>query len=164
MTANFPFEIALNEAHFKIIGEVADAMQLPCYVIGGFVRDLILERDSKKDIDIVCVGSGIALAKAVQKKLPNAQKVQVFKSYGTAMVQAGDLVLEFVGARKESYSSESRNPEVEPGSLEEDQNRRDFTINALALGLNKDTFGILLDPKNKRTTRNMDTATKKRNL
>ena len=148
MTANFPFEIALNEAHFKIIGEVADAMQLPCYVIGGFVRDLILERDSKKDIDIVCVGSGIALAKAVQKKLPNAQKVQVFKSYGTAMVQAGDLVLEFVGARKESYSSESRNPEVEPGSLEEDQNRRDFTINALALGLNKDTFGILLDPFN----------------
>ena len=148
MTANFPFEIALNEAHFKIIGEVADAMQVPCYVIGGFVRDLILERDSKKDIDIVCIGSGIALAKAVQKKLPNAQKVQVFKSYGTAMVQAGDLVLEFVGARKESYSSESRNPEVEPGSLEEDQNRRDFTINALALGLNKDTFGILLDPFN----------------
>jgi poly(A) polymerase len=148
MIANFPFEIALNEAHFKIIGEVADAMQVPCYVIGGFVRDLILERDSKKDIDIVCVGSGIALAKAVQKKLPNAQKVQVFKSYGTAMVQAGDLVLEFVGARKESYSSESRNPEVEPGSLEEDQNRRDFTINALALGLNKDTFGILLDPFN----------------
>ena len=148
MTANFPFEIALNEAHFKIIGEVADAMQVHCYVIGGFVRDLILERDSKKDIDIVCVGSGIALAKAVQKKLPNAQKVQVFKSYGTAMVQAGDLVLEFVGARKEYYSSESRNPEVEPGSLEEDQNRRDFTINALALGLNKDTFGILLDPFN----------------
>ena len=148
MIANSPFEIALNEAHFKIIGEVADAMQVPCYVIGGFVRDLILERDSKKDIDIVCVGSGIALAKAVQKKLPNAQKVQVFKSYGTAMVQAGDLVLEFVGARKESYSSESRNPEVEPGSLEEDQNRRDFTINALALGLNKDTFGILLDPFN----------------
>ena len=148
MIANSPFEIALNEAHFKIIGEVADAMQLPCYVIGGFVRDLILERDSKKDIDIVCVGSGIALAKAVQKKLPNAQKVQVFKSYGTAMVQAGDLVLEFVGARKESYSSESRNPEVEPGSLEEDQNRRDFTINALALCLNKDTFGILLDPFN----------------
>jgi tRNA nucleotidyltransferase (CCA-adding enzyme) len=148
MIANSPFEIALNESHFKIIGEVADAMQVPCYVIGGFVRDLILERDSKKDIDIVCVGSGIALAKAVQKKLPNAQKVQVFKSYGTAMVQAGDLVLEFVGARKESYSSESRNPEVEPGSLEEDQNRRDFTINALALGLNKDTFGILLDPFN----------------
>lgn len=148
MIANSPFETKLNEAHFKIIGEVADAMQLPCYVIGGFVRDLILGRDSKKDIDVVCVGSGIALAKAVQKKLPNARKVQVFKSYGTAMVQAGDLVIEFVGARKESYSSESRNPEVEPGSLEDDQNRRDFTINALALGLNKDTFGMLLDPFN----------------
>ena len=148
MIANSPFETKLNEDHFKIIGEVADTMQVPCYVIGGFVRDLILGRDSKKDIDVVCVGSGIALAKAVQKKLPNAQKVKIFKSYGTAMVQAGDLVIEFVGARKESYSSESRNPEVEPGSLEDDQNRRDFTINALALGLNKDTFGMLLDPFN----------------
>ena len=137
MIANSPFEIALNESHFKIIGEVADAMQVPCYVIGGFVRDLILERDSKKDIDIVCVGSGIALAKAVQKKLPNAQKVQVFKSYGTAMVQAGDLVLEFVGARKESYSSESRNPEVEPGMLEQPPSPPHFTFTALSLRLHQ---------------------------
>lgn len=139
-------ENALSAPYFKIIGETADALQLPCYVIGGFVRDLLLDRHNKKDIDIVCVGSGIALAKAVQKKLPKAGKVQVFKSYGTAMIPSEDVVLEFVGARKESYQRSSRNPEVTPGTLEDDQNRRDFTINALALSLNKDTFGQLLDP------------------
>ena len=139
-------ENALSAPFFKIIGETADALQLPCYVIGGFVRDLLLDRHNKKDIDIVCVGSGIALAKAIQKKLPKAGKVQVFKSYGTAMIPCEDVVLEFVGARKESYQRSSRNPEVSPGTLEDDQNRRDFTINALALSLNKDTFGQLLDP------------------
>ena len=148
MTVNSHLQNALDQPHFKIISEAADAMETPCYVIGGFVRDLFLNRVNSKDIDIVCLGSGIALAEAVQKKLPKAKKVQQFKSYGTAMIDTGTTVLEFVGARKESYSHESRNPEVEPGSLEDDQNRRDFTINALALGLNHNTFGKLLDPFN----------------
>ena len=148
MKASSNLRSTIAKAPFQLIGEVADQMNIPCYVIGGFVRDLLLERDSKKDIDIVCVGSGIELAKAVQKRIPTAQKVQVFKSYGTAMVQTKDWVLEFVGARKESYSPESRNPDVRPGSLEDDQNRRDFTINALAICLNKDHYGALLDPFN----------------
>lgn len=148
MTVNSHLQNALDQPHFKIISEAADAMETPCYVIGGFVRDLFLNRVNSKDIDIVCLGSGIALAEAVQKKLPKAKKVQQFKSYGTAMIDTGTTVLEFVGARKESYSHESRNPEVVPGSLEDDQNRRDFTINALALGLNHNTFGKLLDPFN----------------
>ena len=148
MTVNSHLQNALDQPHFKIISEAADAMETPCYVIGGFVRDLFLNRVNSKDIDIVCLGSGIALAEAVQKKLPKAKKVQQFKSYGTAMIDTGTTVLEFVGARKESYSHESRNPEVVPGSLEDDQNRRDFTINALALGLNHNTFGELLDPFN----------------
>ena len=148
MKASSNLRSTIAKAPFQLIGEVADQMNIPCYVIGGFVRDLLLERDSKKDIDIVCVGSGIELAKAVQKRIPDAQKVQVFKSYGTAMVQTKNWVLEFVGARKESYSPESRNPNVSPGTLEDDQNRRDFTINALALCLNKDNYGALLDPFN----------------
>ena len=148
MTVNSHLQNALDQPHFKIISEAADAMETPCYVIGGFVRDLFLNRVNSKDIDIVCLGSGIALAEAVQKKLPKAKKVQQFKSYGTAMIDTGTTVLEFVGARKESYSHESRNPEVVPGSLEDDQNRRDFTINALALSLNHNTFGELLDPFN----------------
>ena len=148
MIVNSHLKNALDQPHFKIISEAADAMETPCYVIGGFVRDLFLNRVNSKDIDIVCLGSGIALAETVQKKLPKAKKVQQFKSYGTAMIDMGTTVLEFVGARKESYIHESRNPEVEPGSLEDDQNRRDFTINALALGLNHNTFGKLLDPFN----------------
>ncbi|MGY8923113.1 MAG: CCA tRNA nucleotidyltransferase, partial [Flavobacteriales bacterium] len=118
------------------------------YVIGGFVRDHLLNRSHKKDIDIVALGSGIDLAIAVQKKLKGAKAVQVFKTYGTAMVHCKDSVLEFVGARKESYSKESRNPEVEPGTLEDDQNRRDFTINTLAISLNKNDYGSLIDPFN----------------
>ena len=148
MIANSQLQNALDQPHFKIISEAADATETPCYVIGGFVRDIFLNRVNSKDIDIVCLGSGIALAEAVQKKLPKAKKVQLFKSYGTAMIDTGTIVLEFVGARKESYTHESRNPEVEPGSLEDDQNRRDFTINALALGLNHNTFGELIDPFN----------------
>ena len=148
MIANSQLQNTLDQPHFKIISEAADAMETPCYVIGGFVRDLFLNRVNSKDIDIVCLGSGIALAEAVQKKLPKAKKVPLFNSYGTAMIDTGTTVLEFVGARKESYTHESRNPEVEPGSLEDDQNRRDFTINALALGLNHNTFGELIDPFN----------------
>jgi len=144
-----------NKAHFKHLidtpvfrelQEIADEMSLETYVVGGFVRDYLLDRREKQDIDIVVVGSGIALARAIQKKLKITSQVQVFKTYGTAMLQWGDVTLEFVGARKESYTSESRNPAVSQGTLEEDQLRRDFTINAIAISLNKENFGTLLDP------------------
>ena len=115
---------------------------------GGFVRDHLLNRSQKKDIDVVALGSGIDLAKTVQKKLEGAKAVQIFKTYGTAMVHWKGIDIEFVGARKESYSKESRNPKVEPGTLEEDQNRRDFTINALAISLNPENYGLLIDPFN----------------
>ena len=135
------------ETPFHFLQETVEQQGVEAYLIGGFVRDLILQRNQKKDIDIVAVGSGIALAKAVQKKLKGAKPVQIFKNFGTAMIDWEGVSLEFVGARKESYSPESRNPEVVPGSLEDDQNRRDFTINALALSLNKD-IGAFLDPFN----------------
>ena len=128
-----------------LVGETADQMGLECYVIGGWVRDLILHRDSD-DIDIVVVGSGIALAEEVAKKLGKKAHLSVFKTYGTAQVKRGGLELEFVGARRESYTHDSRNPIVEDGTLQEDQNRRDFTINAMAICLNKDRYGELLDP------------------
>ena len=118
------------------------------YVIGGFVRDYLLQRDFKKDIDIVAIGSGIELALKVSELLPNKPKVQVFKNYGTAMLRFKEIDIEFVGARKESYNHESRNPIVENGTLEDDQNRRDFTINALAFSLNEKNYGELLDPFN----------------
>ncbi len=140
------YKNALNHTIFKVISEVAKDLNLDAFVIGGFVRDYLLDRGSHKDIDIVAVGSGIELAKAVSKKLPNQPKVQIFKTYGTAMLQFEDLEIEFVGARKESYNENSRNPVVEDGTLEDDQNRRDFTINALALSLSASNFGDLLDP------------------
>lgn len=139
---------ALNNSIFKVISDAAEGLELEVYVIGGFVRDLILNREGQQDIDIVAVGSGIKLAKKVSELLPNKPKVQVFKTYGTAMLKHGDLEIEFVGARKESYNSDSRNPAVEDGSLTDDQNRRDFTINALALSLNSGNYGDLLDPFN----------------
>jgi poly(A) polymerase len=142
------FSNTLQDPLFKILKETVDEVDVEAYVIGGFVRDLILGRVQKKDIDIVALGSGIDLAKAVQKKLAGAKPVQVFKTYGTAMIHWKDLDLEFVGARKESYIPESRNPEVTPGSLTDDQNRRDFTINALAISLNKADFGAFIDPFN----------------
>ncbi len=130
---------------FRLVGEEADRLGLECYVIGGWVRDLLLHRPSK-DIDVVVVGSGISLAEAVAKRLGRSAHLAVFRTYGTAQVKHRDIELEFVGARRESYRHESRNPIVENGTLEEDQNRRDFTINALAICLNADRFGELLDP------------------
>jgi poly(A) polymerase len=135
----------LQHTIFKVISEAADQLKQETYVIGGFVRDLILNRNSP-DIDVVTVGSGIELAEIVAKKLgPNIQ-VNVFKTFGTAMLKYQSLEVEFVGARKESYNEDSRKPMVENGTLEEDQNRRDFTINALAICLNKDRFGEMIDP------------------
>ncbi len=142
------YKLALNSKIFKVISQASQELNIESYVIGGFVRDLLLERDFKKDIDIVAVGSGIELALKVSELFPNKPKVQVFKNYGTAMLRFGDIDIEFVGARKESYHFESRNPVVENGTLEDDQNRRDFTINALALSLNAGNFGELLDPFN----------------
>ncbi|WP_417887205.1 CCA tRNA nucleotidyltransferase [Zunongwangia sp.] len=142
------FKEALHHKIFKIITEATEALQLESYVIGGFVRDYLLQRGDAKDIDIVAIGSGINLALKVSDLLPHKPKVQVFKNYGTAMLPAFDMEIEFVGARKESYSEDSRNPVVENGTLEDDQNRRDFTINALALSLNAKNFGDLLDPFN----------------
>ncbi|MCQ2312003.1 MAG: CCA tRNA nucleotidyltransferase [Paludibacteraceae bacterium] len=142
MKVLFP-EIENKTLH--LIGEEADKLGLECYVIGGWVRDLFLHRGSK-DIDVVVVGSGISLAEQVAARLGKHAHLSVFKTYGTAQVKNRDLELEFVGARRESYRHESRNPIVEDGTLEEDQNRRDFTINALAICLNKDRYGELLDP------------------
>jgi putative nucleotidyltransferase with HDIG domain len=142
------YKSALNNKIFEVISQASQELNIESYVIGGFVRDLLLERDFKKDIDIVAVGSGIELALKVSELLPKKPKVQVFKTYGTAMLRFEDTEIEFVGARKESYNLESRNPVVENGTLEDDQNRRDFTINALALSLNKDNFGELSDPFN----------------
>ena len=140
------FKEAISAEIFQYISKAAKELQLESYVIGGFVRDFILKRGTAKDIDVVAVGSGIELAQKVAELLPNKPKVQVFKTYGTAMLRFKDVEIEFVGARKESYSEESRNPKVSEGTLQDDQNRRDFTINALALSLNEDDFGLLLDP------------------
>jgi putative nucleotidyltransferase with HDIG domain len=142
------YKEALQNTIFKIISESAEELNIESYVIGGFVRDFILKRGNAKDIDVVAIGDGINLAKQVAKNLPNKPKVQVFKTYGTAMLRHNYIEIEFVGARKESYTENSRNPSVENGSLQDDQNRRDFTINALALDLNAENFGDLLDPFN----------------
>jgi tRNA nucleotidyltransferase (CCA-adding enzyme) len=142
------YKTALNNKIFEVISQASQELNIDSYVIGGFVRDLLLNRDFKKDIDIVAVGSGIELALKVSQLLPKKPKVQVFKTYGTAMLRFEDTEIEFVGARKESYHFESRNPVVENGTLEDDQNRRDFSINALALSLNREDFGELSDPFN----------------
>jgi len=136
---------ALTHPIFEIVSGVADAHGVEAYVVGGYVRDLLLKRESK-DVDFVCVGSGIRLAEAVAEKLGPRVKVNVFRNFGTAQIVYDDLDLEFVGARKESYRAESRKPIVEDGTLEDDQKRRDFTINALAISLNRERFGALVDP------------------
>lgn len=136
----------LKHPVFQIISDIVAQQNVDAYVIGGYVRDCLLKRKSK-DIDIVVIGSGIELAKQVAKKM-NSKNVSVFKNFGTAMVKLNDVEVEFVGARKESYNRNSRKPIVENGTLQDDQNRRDFTINALAISLNKENFGVLLDPFN----------------
>lgn len=134
----------LDKPVFHLVGQAADEMKRECYVVGGYVRDMILERHSK-DIDFVTVGSGIELAKALAKKLGRRAKVAVYANFGTAQLHIDDEELEFVGARRESYSRDSRNPIVEDGTLDDDLSRRDFTINALALCVNADRFGELID-------------------
>lgn len=137
----------LDKEIFHLIGQVADEMGVECYVVGGYVRDIFLERPSN-DIDVVVVGSGIEVASVLKKRLGRRAHLSVFKNFGTAQVKMGNEEIEFVGARKESYSHDSRKPIVENGTLEDDQNRRDFTINAMAICLNKSRFGQLVDPFN----------------
>ena len=139
--------LTLDLPIFGSISDTLDDMNLKGYVIGGYVRDLLLGRPSK-DIDIVVLGSGIDLAKAVSKKTGRKGKIAIYRKFGTALLKIEDMDVEFVGARKESYRSDSRNPEVECGTLEDDQNRRDFTINSMSISLNKENFGELLDPFN----------------
>jgi len=137
----------LQHKIFQLISETADENGLECYVIGGYVRDIFLNRPSK-DIDIVVIGNGIEMAERIAEKLKKKAVLSVFKNFGTAQIKTNDLEIEFVGARKESYQRDSRKPIVENGTLEDDQNRRDFTINALAICLNKARFGELIDPFN----------------
>lgn len=138
-------KIYISAPIFKKIADAADELEMDCYVVGGYVRDLILERPSK-DIDVVVVGSGITIAETLQKKLGRNAYLSVFHNFGTAQVKYHDMEVEFVGARKESYTHDSRKPMVENGTLEDDQNRRDFTINTLAICLNKKRYGELIDP------------------
>jgi poly(A) polymerase len=139
--------ICLNDIIFRTLSEVVTAENVKAFVIGGWVRDCILKRDhSDKDIDIVVIGNGIAIAKKAAKRINPGIRVSVFKNFGTAMFRWNDYEIEFVGARKESYKRGSRKPVVEDGSLEDDQDRRDFTINAMAVSLNEETFGEFLDP------------------
>jgi tRNA nucleotidyltransferase/poly(A) polymerase len=151
LTIFVPMDIPCSEKEINIFKKVADAateLHFPCYLIGGFVRDKLLERPTK-DADFVCVGDGLELARAASEKFKPAPKVSYFKNFGTAQFRLPDgFDLEFVGARKESYRNHSRKPEVISGSIEDDQNRRDFTINALAISMNQEDFGSLMDPFN----------------
>ena len=142
------YKEALENSIFNHISNCAKDLDLECYVIGGFVRDYIIKKSTPKDIDIVVVGDGVDFANYVSSKLKNRPQVKVFKTYGTAMFKYNDMEVEFVGARKESYNIESRNPKVSTGTLEDDQNRRDFTINSMAFSLNKSNYGALVDPFN----------------
>jgi poly(A) polymerase len=141
------FEVFLNRKELQLIKSIADNLNITCFLVGGCVRDLLLQRQIK-DIDIVVIGSGIELANAVKEKLGETCSLSIFKNFGTAQLKFEEIEIEFVGARKESYQRDSRKPIVENGSLQDDQNRRDFTINAMALGLSENEFGRLLDPFN----------------
>ena len=143
--SNAELTTLLDQDIFHRISEAADDLQLECYVVGGYVRDLFLERPSN-DIDVVVVGSGIKVADRLKQLLGRKAHLSVFKRFGTAQVKYRDIEIEFVGARRESYSHDSRKPIVEDGTLEDDQCRRDFTINALAVCLNRERFGQLIDP------------------
>ena len=138
---------ALENPIFKLIGNTADRLELRAYVVGGFVRDLLLQRENK-DIDIVVVGNGVEFAQVVAKDFDNDCSLSVFRNFGTAQIKFDDWIIEFIGARKESYRRDSRKPIVENGTLEDDQNRRDFTINSMYLSLNSDNYGGLYDPFN----------------
>ena len=140
------FKNTLTDPIFKLLEESVYEIGLKSYIVGGFVRDLLINKLDTKDIDIVVVGSGIELAKKVKNKLNKSSKIQIYKSYGTAMLKSKNLTLEFVGARKESYSIKSRNPEISFGTLNEDLERRDFTINSMAISLNRENYGVLIDP------------------
>ena len=140
------YKEALRDPIFEKISMAAQELQLECYVIGGYVRDYLLNRGIPKDIDVVAVGEGIALARKVASLLPGKPRVKIFKNFGTAMIKYRDKELEFVGARKESYHRDSRKPVVETGTLNDDQKRRDFTVNALALSLQSEDYGTLVDP------------------
>lgn len=144
---NLNFDKHLNNPIFPLIAEAAKELDTKAFVVGGFVRDLMLKKSSQ-DIDVVVQGAGIDLALKVAEKTGNNTKVKVFKNFGTAMLRFNDLEIEFVGARKESYRRDSRKPIVENGTLEDDQKRRDFTINAMSIGLNEDDYGLLIDPFN----------------
>ena len=137
--------LLLDKPEFRLLSDTADRLGMECYVVGGYVRDLFLERPNQ-DIDVVVIGSGLEMAKAYGKALGRNAHVSLFKNFGTAQVSKGDLEVEFVGARRESYRRDSRKPIVEDGTLEDDQNRRDFTINAMAICLNGNRFGELVDP------------------
>lgn len=140
------YKEAISDEIFRYISKASEELKIKSFVIGGFVRDYLLQREHDIDIDVVTVGSGIDLAQKVASILPGRPKVQIFKTYGTAMLRYKNIEVEFVGARKESYTEESRNPKVISGTLEDDQKRRDFTINAMAISLNTDDYGVLLDP------------------
>jgi len=142
------YKEAISAEIFSYISKASEELKIKSYVIGGYVRDYLLERQHDIDIDVVAVGNGITLAQKVASVLPGKPKVQIFKTYGTAMLRFKNVEVEFVGARKESYSEESRNPKVTVGTLQDDQNRRDFTINAMAISLNSENYGALLDPFN----------------
>lgn len=135
----------LDNSLFSLIGKTADDLNIRAWVVGGFVRDSILKRENK-DIDIVVVGNGVEFAQAVAKELNNDCSLSVFKNFGTAQIKFDDWIIEFIGARKESYRRNSRKPLVENGTLTDDQNRRDFTINAMYLSLNNDSYGLLMTP------------------
>ena len=142
------YKKAISNPIFQTIQQAGSHVNYPVYVIGGYVRDFLLKNQTSKDIDIVAIGSGIEVAKEVARLLDTRHKITIYKNFGTAMIKTDDLILEFVGARKESYNRNSRKPVVENGSMEDDQKRRDFTINALAISLNKNDWGQLFDPFN----------------